>query len=163
MAIPIWMAGAYSMLEDQFVQRIVDEARRFIGTPYRHQASQCGLGCDCLGLVRGVWHALYGDEPESPGAYERGWAIPSGDDILRDAARRHLFEIDHKRAMSCSFVGARILQRAILASRRRINPWCTRMKVQPSPRFLSVFGGGNWLMHFAFQFDKLIKPNAFKS
>lgn len=84
------------MHEVEFAQRIVEEARRFIGTPYRHQASQCGLGCDCLGLIRGVWRALYADEPESPGAYERGWVIPPGDDILRDAARRHLFEIDCK-------------------------------------------------------------------
>ena len=28
---------------------------RWIGTPYRHQASLKGVGCDCLGLVRGVW------------------------------------------------------------------------------------------------------------
>jgi NlpC/P60 family putative phage cell wall peptidase len=40
------------------------EARRWIGTPYHHQASRLGAGCDCLGLVRGVWRSLYGDEPE---------------------------------------------------------------------------------------------------
>ena len=33
---------------------------RWIGTPYRHQASLRGVGCDCLGLVRGVWRELYG-------------------------------------------------------------------------------------------------------
>src|SRR5690242_12458263 len=44
--------------------RIIAEARAFIGTPYRHQASLKGVGCDCLGLVRGVWRAVYGDEPE---------------------------------------------------------------------------------------------------
>jgi cell wall-associated NlpC family hydrolase len=33
---------------------IVAEARTWIGTPYRHQASLKGVGCDCLGLVRGV-------------------------------------------------------------------------------------------------------------
>ena len=37
---------------------IVAEARAWIGTPYRHQASLKGVGCDCLGLVRGVWRAL---------------------------------------------------------------------------------------------------------
>ena len=36
---------------------IVAEARAWIGTPYRHQASLKGVGCDCLGLVRGVWRA----------------------------------------------------------------------------------------------------------
>lgn len=33
---------------------IVAEARRWLGTPYRHQASVIGAGADCLGLVRGV-------------------------------------------------------------------------------------------------------------
>ena len=44
---------------------IVAEARAWIGTPYRHQASLKGVGCDCLGLVRGVWRAVYGAEPEA--------------------------------------------------------------------------------------------------
>src|SRR3569833_631271 len=34
---------------------IVTEARSWIGTRYRHQGSMKGVGCDCLGLVRGVW------------------------------------------------------------------------------------------------------------
>jgi NlpC/P60 family putative phage cell wall peptidase len=37
--------------------RIGAEARAWIGTPDRHQASLKGMGCDCLGLVRGVWRA----------------------------------------------------------------------------------------------------------
>ena len=44
---------------------IVREARTWLGTPYLHQASVRGAGCDCLGLVRGVWRALYGREPEA--------------------------------------------------------------------------------------------------
>jgi len=42
----------------------VREARRWIGTPYVHQACCRGAGTDCLGLIRGVWVALYGREPE---------------------------------------------------------------------------------------------------
>jgi len=40
---------------DVFLNRqlIVVETRDWIGTPYRHQASLKGVGCDCLGLVRG--------------------------------------------------------------------------------------------------------------
>ena len=41
--------------------RIIAEARAWIGTPYRHQARCKGVGCDCLGLVRGVWRALHGE------------------------------------------------------------------------------------------------------
>jgi len=43
------------------VERI---ARSWIGTPYVHQASVKGVGCDCLGLLRGVWRELVGAEPE---------------------------------------------------------------------------------------------------
>ena len=43
---------------------VVAEARRWIGTPYVHQASSFQAGCDCLGLIRGVWRHLYGAEPE---------------------------------------------------------------------------------------------------
>ena len=53
---------------------VVAEARSWIGTPYQHQASLKGVGCDCLGLVRGVWRALYGEEPEHVPAYSRDWA-----------------------------------------------------------------------------------------
>ncbi len=45
---------------------IVVTARLWIGTPYLHQASLRGIGCDCLGLLRGVWRDLYGPEPEAP-------------------------------------------------------------------------------------------------
>jgi NlpC/P60 family putative phage cell wall peptidase len=54
-------------------QDIVDAARRWIGTPYRHQAATLGAGCDCLGLVRGVWREIYGDEPTSLPAYRADW------------------------------------------------------------------------------------------
>ncbi|WP_102957773.1 NlpC/P60 family protein [Mangrovicella endophytica] len=65
-------------------------ARSFIGTPYRHQGSRRGVGCDCLGLIRGVWRELYGSEPEDPGPYTPDWAESSGEDRLMAAALRHL-------------------------------------------------------------------------
>ena len=74
--------------------RAVAEARAWIGTPYRHQASLKGAGCDCLGLVRGVFRALYGYEPEQTGAYSPNWAEEKAEETMRDAARRHLIEID---------------------------------------------------------------------
>ncbi len=71
---------------------ILAEAREWIGTPYRHQASAKGAGCDCLGLVRGVWRALYGPEPEAAPAYTPDWAERHGEETLLYAARRHLVE-----------------------------------------------------------------------
>jgi NlpC/P60 family putative phage cell wall peptidase len=69
---------------------IVAEAVSWVGTPYRHQASLKGIGCDCLGLVRGVWRAVYGDEPEITPAYTPDWAEASGRETLAKAAARHM-------------------------------------------------------------------------
>ncbi|HEV7276151.1 MAG TPA: NlpC/P60 family protein [Devosiaceae bacterium] len=44
-------------------EEVVAAARAWLGTPYRHRASVRGAGCDCLGLLRGVWRSLYGSEP----------------------------------------------------------------------------------------------------
>lgn len=72
---------------------ILAEARDWIGTPYQHQASAKCAGCDCLGLVRGVWRAIYGDEPEAPPPYTPDWAERAGEETLLHAARRYLREI----------------------------------------------------------------------
>lgn len=72
---------------------VIAEARSWIGTPYRHQASLKGVGCDCLGLLRGVWRELYGAEPEALPVYAADWAEASGAERLAQAARRHLAEI----------------------------------------------------------------------
>ena len=72
------------------VSPIVTAARRWIGTPYHHQASLRGVGCDCLGLVRGVYRDLTGLEPETPPAYSRDWAEARGIETMLDAAARHL-------------------------------------------------------------------------
>ena len=45
---------------------IVETARSWLGTPYRHLAATKHAGCDCLGLIRGVWAELYGALPEVP-------------------------------------------------------------------------------------------------
>lgn len=72
--------------------RIVAEALTWQGTPYRHQGSCKGVGCDCLGLVLGVWRGIYGKEPELPGPYAADWAEAGGKDLLLDAARRRCAE-----------------------------------------------------------------------
>jgi NlpC/P60 family putative phage cell wall peptidase len=74
-------------------QDIVAEARGWIGTPYRHQASLKGVGCDCLGLIRGIWRGVIGDEPECAPPYAPDWAEATGDEALARAAARHLIAI----------------------------------------------------------------------
>ncbi len=69
---------------------VVTAARRWIGTPYRHQASVRGAGTDCLGLLRGVWREVYGAEPEAVPPYSADWSEPQGEETLWHAALRHL-------------------------------------------------------------------------
>ena len=70
--------------------QVVGVARAWIGTPYRHQAATRGAGCDCLGLLRGIWRELYGAEPEVPPAYTPDWDEVAQRDVLMAAAIRHL-------------------------------------------------------------------------
>lgn len=69
---------------------IVAAARGWLGTPYRHQASLRHVGCDCLGLVRGVWREVMGVEPEAVPSYAPDWAEAAGVETLAHAAQRHL-------------------------------------------------------------------------
>lgn len=71
-------------------EMIIGEARLWIGTPYLHQASVRGAGTDCLGLLRGVWRSVFGDEPETVPAYTADWAEPSREEVLLEAAHRRL-------------------------------------------------------------------------
>lgn len=69
---------------------VVAAARSWIGTPYVHQASTKGAGCDCLGLIRGVWRELIGREPVAVPAYSVDWSEPQGEERLWQAAMSHL-------------------------------------------------------------------------
>lgn len=71
---------------------IVAEALEWVGTPYRHQGSRKGVACDCLGLVLGVWRAVYSHELEQPGPYAADWAEATQQERLLDGLRRHLPE-----------------------------------------------------------------------
>jgi NlpC/P60 family putative phage cell wall peptidase len=72
---------------------VIALARTWLGTPYHHQASAKGAGCDCIGLVRGIWREVYGAEPQALPAYTRDWAEAQGRETLLEAARRHLAEV----------------------------------------------------------------------
>lgn len=71
-------------------RRALEAARAWIGTPYRHRASTLGVGADCLGLVRGVWRALYGAEPETLPVYGPLWAELGGREAMQAALARHM-------------------------------------------------------------------------
>lgn len=75
-------------------ERAEAEAQRWLGTPYRHQASVLGAGCDCLGLLRGVWRGLYGDEPRAIPAYAVEPRRDADPGQLLRAAAAHLVPVN---------------------------------------------------------------------
>lgn len=48
------------------------------------------MGCDCLGLLRGIWREVLGAEPEPVPGYTEDWSETSREERLWNAARRHL-------------------------------------------------------------------------
>lgn len=61
---------------------IVAQARLWIGTPYVHQAATRGAGCDCLGLLRGVWSEVTGQPLIPVPPYTADWSEPQGEERL---------------------------------------------------------------------------------
>jgi NlpC/P60 family putative phage cell wall peptidase len=71
-------------------ERVVAAAEGWIGTPYVHQAAVRQGGCDCLGLILGLWREVHGEMPEVVPPYSMDWSEPQGQEALWQAARRHL-------------------------------------------------------------------------
>lgn len=69
---------------------MVSAARAWIGTPYVHQASAKGAGCDCVGLLCGLWREAFGAAPEALPPYSAHWAEPAGREILLEGLGRHM-------------------------------------------------------------------------
>ncbi|WP_172326786.1 NlpC/P60 family protein [Mangrovicoccus sp. HB161399] len=69
---------------------VVALARGWIGTPYRHQCSTRQAGTDCLGLIRGLWRELHGQEPAAVPGYSADWGEPQREELLWRAAESYL-------------------------------------------------------------------------
>ena len=87
--------------------RIVAVARRWIGTPFHHQAALRKVGCDCLGLVRGVWLELGGTAPHENMDYDRYWCHRSGPNLLIQGLSAYLRpvpidDIEHGDVIACA-------------------------------------------------------------
>ena len=118
-------------MNDQFVE----VARSWLGTPYLHQASVKGVGCDCLGLIRGVWRELFGDEPEPVPAYSADWSEPQGEERLFLAASRHLTRIDIDDVAVGQVLLFRMRRGAVAKHLGIIS------SVQPSSQFIHAYTG----------------------
>ncbi|MEM1376205.1 MAG: NlpC/P60 family protein [Pseudomonadota bacterium] len=64
-------------------------ARRWLGTPYRHQASKHQIGADCIGLVAGVWRDVYANAPSYKANYSKDWAEVGAEDRILAACELH--------------------------------------------------------------------------
>ena len=131
---------------------IVRAARRYIGTPYHHQAALAGAGCDCLGLIRGVWCDLYGAEPEAPPPYTPDWGETGAVEHMLDAAYRHLVPIAVGDAEAGDVMIFR-LRNGVIAKHAAILTSCASMiHAQSEDRVREVTMNGWWRRHAAAAF-----------
>lgn len=138
-------------------EEIVACTRRWIGTPYRHQASRIGVGADCLGLIRGVYRDLYAREPEKPPPYTPDWAeVPDVEgahtETMTEAARRHLIELETQSARPGDVLLFRMTPTAA-AKHAAIKSFDERMIHACSGRAVAeVHMGTWWLRRLAYVF-----------
>lgn len=115
---------------------VVALARAWIGTPYLHQASVKGVGCDCLGLVRGVWREVYGAEPEAVPAYTPDWSEPQGQEWLLAAASRHFRRVVDARPLGAGQVVLFRMRQGAVAKHLGIVA-----QPAPDPQFIHAYTG----------------------
>ena len=92
---------------------VIAAARAWLGTPYHDQASLRGVGCDCLGLARGVWRDLVGAEPQPIPPYSRDWGETGVREVLAEGARAMMIEISLAQIGPGALVLFRMAPRAI--------------------------------------------------
>ena len=93
--------------------KVINTARSWLGTPYHDQASLRGVGCDCLGLARGVWREVVGDEPFPIPPYSRDWGETGPREVLADGAREMMPEVPVQSAGPGALILFRMMPRAI--------------------------------------------------
>ena len=74
-------------------EEIVNEARKWVGCKWIHQACVRGVACDCVGLVRGVHAQLTGDAFVGDYDYPATWHLFKEDEKLCQECRKYLVEI----------------------------------------------------------------------
>ena len=92
---------------------VIAAARRWLGTPYHDQASLRRVGCDCLGLARGIWREVVGPEPFPIPPYSRDWGETGSREVLDEGARQMMIEVEPAQAPPSALLLFRMMPRAI--------------------------------------------------
>jgi NlpC/P60 family putative phage cell wall peptidase len=71
-------------------ERAASLAKEWIGTPYHHQARKKQVGCDCLGLIHGIYDELGCPPIDFAPTYSRSWGEADGKELMLEAAQRYL-------------------------------------------------------------------------
>ena len=128
---------------------IVTLARGWLGTPYHHRASVRQAGCDCIGLVRGLWRELYGSEPPDIGPYTGEWAEATSNEALLLGARQHLREIPRATAQPGDVLIIRLRQNAVAKHAGVLTEGHRMIHAQEGVPVSEVHLGSWWRRHIA--------------
>lgn len=136
---------------------IIAAARGWIGTPYRHQAACKGAGCDCLGLVRGVWLEIYSVEPERPPPYTPDWGEAGAVEHILEAARRNMTAIELAQACGGDVIVFRMREGRIAKHMAILTSEALMIHAQSNDLVREIAFAPYWRRHgvAAFQFPGL--------
>jgi len=83
---------------------IIKEARSWVDTAWHHQASLRGVGCDCIGLIRGIYKNITGIEFQGIINYAQTPFFYCRDERLYPELQKHLVEIPVEDAIAGDIV-----------------------------------------------------------
>lgn len=112
---------------------VVTAARAWLGTPYIHQTSCKGAGCDCLGLLLGLWREFHGTLPGPVPAYTNDWSEASGQERLLESARAHMAE---KPLTDAALGDVLIFRMRAGAVAKHVG---LQTQITPTPRFIHAY------------------------
>ena len=72
------------MITKETRQAIVDEAKEWVGTPYKHQFMTKGIGTSCILFIIGVYSSVGLIPKEIPPFFNEDWAFNSPDKRMPD-------------------------------------------------------------------------------
>ena len=82
---------------------VIAEARSWLGTPWHHQAAVKGVGCDCIGFVRGVAERFLGPIPMALD-YTPTWHLYRAEPRMFDGFGTVADEIDPAEALAADIL-----------------------------------------------------------